>query len=172
MTRRLEVLKASLQKKQDHFDAKLANHFASVKEANGQPLNDKRNGRAALSKWDAQNDTLRSLQDGIALTTRAIEREELRIAAVEAVELPEPIKKAVKEGVLIQWRKHPNCFFVPGVNKGRIVWNEKDRVLAHRYLREVPPDQYAKFRDTYNGLRTSLISTVKDSLTVATGDAP
>jgi hypothetical protein len=158
MTNRLEILKASLQKKEERFDSKLAGHFASVKQANGQPLNDKRNGSATLSKWEGQNDALRAIQDGIEVTKRAIEREESRIAAVSSVALPDAIRKMVDAGELVQWRKHPNCFFVAGVDRGRIVWDEQKQVVAHRYLREVPADQYPKFRDTYNGLRKALSS--------------
>ena len=56
MSRRLEILKASLAKKQTLFDQRLQQHFDTVKEANGQPLNDKRNGRVTLNKWDKQSD--------------------------------------------------------------------------------------------------------------------
>jgi len=155
-TPRLEVLKASLQKKEGRFGSALRRHFASVKEANGQPLNDKRNGRATMSKWKSQDDALRTLQDGIEITKRAIEREESRIAAVEA------IRQMVEAGTLVQWRKHPNFFFVAGVDRGRILWDERKKVLAHRYLREVPPEQYATFRDVYNSLRAALKSTTPD----------
>ena len=49
MTKRLDILKASLEKKEAAMDAKISEHFATVKEANGQPLNDKRNGAATSS---------------------------------------------------------------------------------------------------------------------------
>ncbi len=41
---RLEILKNSLEKKQAKFNEKLNEHFMEVRRANGQPLNDKRNG--------------------------------------------------------------------------------------------------------------------------------
>lgn len=44
MSKRLEILKASLERKKERLDALLGNHFDSVKETNGQPLNDKRDG--------------------------------------------------------------------------------------------------------------------------------
>ena len=156
MSKRLEVLKQSLAKKQALFDDKLASHIATVKQANGQPLNDKRNGQATLDRWNRQNDALRSMQDGIELTKRAIEREKSKISAVNAVELPEAIRKMLDAGELLQWRKHPNRFFVPGVDRGRIVWDEEKKVVAHQYLREVPADQYPKFRDTFNQLRRAI----------------
>lgn len=61
-TKRLEILEESLKKKQQIFDNRLLNHFNCVKQSNGQPLNDKRNGRSTLDKWDRQNDSLRRLQ--------------------------------------------------------------------------------------------------------------
>ena len=54
MTKRLDILKNSLAKKEKEFDAKLQNHFDTVKLANGQPLNDKRNGRATINLWERQ----------------------------------------------------------------------------------------------------------------------
>lgn len=156
MTQRLEVLKASLKKKEDQFDAKLAAHFASVKNANGQPLNDKRTGRATMSKWERQKDALRREQEGIEATKRAIEREESKIAMVASVTLPTPILSLIEAGVLVQWRKHSNRFFVQGVDKARIVWDEQKQVVEHQYLREVPADQYPKFRDTFNQLRKNI----------------
>lgn len=153
---RIEILKASLAKKEQQFDVKLAKYFESVRDANGQPLNDKRNGRATLDRWDKQNDALRSLQESIEVTKRAIDREEMKIAAVAAVTLPEPIAQAIAEGKLRQWRKHPNTFFVEGVDRGRIVWDGEKRVIGHRYLSEVTREQYPIFRDAYNGLQKAL----------------
>ena len=57
-TKRLEILEESLKKKQQLFDRRLQNHFDTVKQTNGQPLNDKRNGHATLDKWDRQNESL------------------------------------------------------------------------------------------------------------------
>lgn len=156
MTKRLEVLQQSLAKKEALFDSKLSAHFASVKQANGQPLNDKRNGQATLDRWNRQNETLQNIQAGIEATKQAIEREESKIAAVNAVALPEAIRKMLDAGELLQWRKHPNRFFVPGVDRARIIWDDEKKVVAHQYLREVPADQYPKFRDTFNQLRRAI----------------
>ena len=73
---RLEILKNSLIKKEKQFDDKLQNHINTVKQANGQPLNYKRNGRATLNKWDRQNESLRNLKDSIQKTKDEIEKEE------------------------------------------------------------------------------------------------
>ena len=58
---RLAILEASLQKKTMEFDKRLNEHFGSVKSANGQPLNDKRDGQKTLASWDRQNQRLRAL---------------------------------------------------------------------------------------------------------------
>lgn len=39
-SKRLEILKRSLEKKQSEFDNKLNSHISDVKRANGQPMND------------------------------------------------------------------------------------------------------------------------------------
>lgn len=153
MTKRLAILKASLEKKEAEMSAKISKHFASVKEANGQPLNDKRNGAATLGRWERQNAAIHRAQEGIHKTQAAIEREESAIARVNGLDLPGFIQQAIDAGELTQWRKHPNRFFVPGVDKGRIVWDMEKQVLKHSHLAKVPKDQYPKFRDAFNKLR-------------------
>ena len=54
-SKRMEVLQRSLEKKQTKFDRQLQKHVDDVRGANGQPLNDKRNGRATLNRWEKQN---------------------------------------------------------------------------------------------------------------------
>lgn len=152
MTARLEILKSSLAKKEARFDARLQDHFDTVAQANGQPLNDKRNGRATLNKWDKQSDALRSLQDSIQRTKDAIEREETKIANASLVSLPEYIQQAIDDGLITQWRKFPRFFFVAGVSHARIVLDESSGVIAHRYLSKVPKDEYPIFRDVFNKL--------------------
>ncbi len=152
MTKRLEILKASLVKKEARFDERLQNHFDTVAQANGQPLNDKRNGRATLNKWDKQSDGLRGLQDSIQRTKEAIEREEAKIALASLVELPPYIQQAIDDGLITQWRKHPRFFFVVGVSGGRIVLDEGTGIIGHRYLSKVSKDEYPTFRDVFNKL--------------------
>lgn len=162
MTARLEILKNSLEKKQAKFEGKLADHFSTVKAANGQPLNDKRNGRSTLDKWERQNDSLRSLDSSIQKTRDAIEREESKVALVNlAIETtPSEIMALVTEGVLIQWRKHPNTFFVADVEKARIVWDSDKKIVAHRYVGEIKDrDQHRKFAQVFNGLKAALAAT-------------
>lgn len=152
MNRRLEILKGSLTKKEARFDEKLQHHFDTLAQANGQPLNDKRNGRATLNQWGKQSDSLKRLDDSIKKTKEAIEREELKIALVDSVNLPEYIQSAINDGLITQWRKFPRFFFVTGVTSGRIVLDEKTGLIAHRYLNKVPKEEYPIFRDAFNKL--------------------
>ncbi|KHS76993.1 hypothetical protein QT13_01765 [Pectobacterium brasiliense] len=152
MSNRLEILKSSLAKKEAKFNEHLQKHFDTVKQANGQPLNDKRNGRATLDKWDRQNEALRNLDSSIQRTKNAIEREEMKIALANSVSLPNYIDAAIKDGLITQWRKFPRFFFVTGVKHGRIVLDEKTGMIAHRYLSKVSKDEYPTFRDVFNKL--------------------
>ncbi len=153
MSKRLEILKASLAKKEARFDERLQNHLNTVAQANGQPLNDKRNGRATLNKWDKQNDLLRGIQDSIQRTKGAIEREEVKIANASLVDLPPYLQQAIDDGLITQWRKFPRFFFVVGVKCGRIVLDEDSGIIGHRYLNRVEADEYPIFRDVFNKLK-------------------
>lgn len=137
MSKRLEILRASLAKKEAHFSERLDQHIATVKQANGQPLNDKRNGHATLRKWDRQNEALRAVKTSIAKTERAIEHEEGLLHQVEASRalLPTAILRMLDAKELTQWRKYPNRFFVPGVDKARIIWDGKE--LAYKFYSAV-----------------------------------
>jgi len=153
---RLEILKRSLDKKKIAEHQKLHEHFSDVARANGQPLNDKRNGAATLKRWKKQEDSIRNQSASIEKTKAAIEREEAKIAHVNSVELPDAIREAIDAGEITQWRKNPRMFFVVGVHKGRICLDVKTQTIGHRYLSEVPKDQYPRFRDVYNKLRRTI----------------
>lgn len=156
---RLRVLKASLAKKQARFDERIGQHFAAVRAANGQPLNDKRNGESTMKKWERQNDALRSAQAGIEVTQAAIEREAATIERVAAVELPAAIQSRIEAGELSQWRKHPTTFFVAGVEKARIVLLP-DGQVAHRYARCITdPEQRRVFARVYNAIHAEITET-------------
>ena len=155
---RLDILNASLAKKQALVDAKISGHFSSVAEANGQPLNDKRNGAATMREWERQNDSIRAAIAGVEVTKAAIEREENKISNCEAAneKIPKPILDLVRDGVLTQWRKHPETFFVVGVEKARIVWVEK-KGLCNRYYSEcIDKEQRAKFAQVFNDLKAKI----------------
>ena len=159
MSKRLEILKASLEKKKAELDSRFSRHFADVKSANGQPLNDKRNGRATMDRWERQSDGIRSQKASIERTERAIEFEEGKIACVEhhRATFPPVLIRMIDNGALQQWRKHPHIFFVPGVDKARIIWERKLGDVAHKFTSTITdPDQRRKFAKTYNGIRIEL----------------
>lgn len=159
MSKRLDILKKSLEKKQSQFDDKLNNHIADVKRANGQPLNDKCNGHVTLNRWERQNDSLRNMQSSIEKTKEAIEIEESKIRGVEIAKerLPEEIIMLIESGELTQWRKYPNTFFVVGVEKARIVWDNKNKQICHKYVKSISDkDQLKKFAGIYNPLNAAL----------------
>lgn len=155
MTNRLDILKKSLAKKEQELRRKFDVHFETVRQANGQPLNDKRNGQATLNKWERQNDAIRTQKESIEKTKRAIEFEEGKIKEVEYTNnfIPIEILELVESGILIQWRKHPHTFFVAGVDKARIVWLEKRKQVAHKFVSEIKDqEQRTKFVRVFNPL--------------------
>ncbi|UOO76513.1 hypothetical protein LVJ85_10955 [Neisseria sp. Dent CA1/247] len=152
-SKRMDILQQSLAKKQTAFDNKLQAHFDDVQSANGQPLNDKRNGQATMNRWERQNESLLTLQKSIEKTEAAIEREQRKIDHVARTLIPEFLKPMLEAGEITQWRKYPNRFFVPGVEKARIVWHEDKQEFGYSHLQGVKGGQYAKFRDTYNHIR-------------------
>lgn len=156
MSKSLEILKNSLLKKEAEFDKKLQNHFDTVKLANGQPLNDKKNGFATISLWDRQNESLSNLQKSIDKTKKAIEKEETKISNVEDFEVPQEIKNLIKNGVIKQWRKHPRFFFVDGVDRARFSLSENG-LVSHKYFHEIVcKEQREKFVIVYNDILRKL----------------
>ena len=155
MSKKIEILKNSLAKKEQELQRRFDVHFSTVKQANGQPLNDKRNGQATLNKWERQNDAIRTAKESIEKTKRAIEFEDGKIKCVEHVNgyIPKEILALLDTGELIQWRKHPHTFFVAGVDKARIVWLEKTKQVAHKFVSEIKEQkQRTKFVYMYNRL--------------------
>lgn len=135
----------------------LQDHFDTVRAANGQPLNDKRNGAATLRKWDRQNEALRRQKESIQKTEAAIEREKGKIIDTEYVRgmLPDEIVALIADGTLKQWRKHPHILFVDGVEKARMIW--KDGKLYHKYAGSIPTkEQHRKFAAIYNDLNSKI----------------
>lgn len=96
---RLKILKSSLKKKEDKLDKKINEHFGDVTSANGQPLNDKRNGPATMRRWDRQNNAISNLQKEIDKTKSAIEREEDGHAQVRRLIKRQRAKKNIRPGV-------------------------------------------------------------------------
>jgi len=153
MTKRLKILENSLVKKDRALSDKFENHFIDVKSANGQPLNDKRNGQATLGRWGRQNESIRSAIDGVEITKAAIEREKSKINYVEFwyKKMPEYLTDLIDNGEINQWRKHPRMMFVSGVDKARLVFNDETGLVNHRYVSDIKDkQQFAIFRDLFN----------------------
>lgn len=156
---RLDILKASLEKKQAKFNRKLNEHFSDVKSANGQPLNYKRNGYSTMKRWDRQNDTLSRMQKEIEKTQTAIEREEGRIRCIDRnrSSMPEEIQKLISDGTLKQWGRYPHIMFVEGVDKARIIWDDRKKVVMHKFVSSITDtEQRRKFARVYNSLNASI----------------
>lgn len=142
-TKRLIILESSLIKKEEKLNKLFANHFDTVKQANGQPLNDKRNGHKTLVLWDRQNDAIRKQEAEIKKTKTAIEFEKSRMAKVANEEIPDYLKEFLDKGLISQWRKYPNRFFVVGGGRARIIY--KNGKLFHSYLDETTQEERTKF---------------------------
>ena len=156
---KLEVLEGSLKKKEAILDQKIDAYIKDVKSANGQPLNDKRNGYKTIARWNKKDDAARTQKRSVEKTEDAIEYEKGLILGVSRANenLPDAILELVKSGVLNQWRKHPTTFFVAGVEKGRIHWELKTGILSNKYYRVIPDAAQRKlFSEVYNGLKQQL----------------
>lgn len=157
--KRLDILKNSLEKKQASFNEKLSIHMDDVKGAMGEPMAGHRGGEKVLRRWDKQHKSLKTLDESIDRTKRAIEREESKSAGVERSKetVPKIFFDLVEQGVLNQWRKHPNIFFVVGVDKARIGWDEKKNVAYNRYYRHIENDgQKLAFKEAWKVIYSNL----------------
>ena len=158
-SKRLEILESSLEKKEQKFTDQIQDHFSTVRQANGQPLNDKRNGHVTLKKWAKQNDSILTTEKSIEKTKDAIEREKFKISGCEEAraKMPKEITDLIDNGTLTQWRKYPNRLFIKGVDKARIIWKPKEGIIAHKYSNQVTDtDQRKILKETYNGLYQKL----------------
>lgn len=155
---RLQVLENSLKKKETELYKRLDSYSNHYKQTNGQPMNDKRNGGAFFRKAEKLDDSIRNQQASIEKTKIAIEREKGKIANVESVKLPSELQQLIDEGKITQWIKFPNRFFVVGVEKARLVWDEKKQVVMHIYVNQIPKGvgQFEIFRDVFNKLNQTL----------------
>ena len=82
MTAKLDKMKLVLARKEEGLELRYQEHFDDVESANGQPLNDKRNGRATTERWERQNDAIRGLKEDIEKRKKSIDREEAKQHAV------------------------------------------------------------------------------------------
>ena len=143
-TKRLEILENSLAKKEAELTRRIDVHYDDVMSANGQPLNDKRNGRQTMDRWERQHRAIENQKESIEKTKRAIDKEKTKIIRVEDFDVPPAIQELLDAGILTQWRRYPNRFFVKGVEKGRIVYEDGKILAAHH--KEIPnQEQYTIF---------------------------
>tara|TARA_R110000868_G_scaffold17344_1_gene76390 strand:- start:48340 stop:48816 length:477 start_codon:yes stop_codon:yes gene_type:complete len=155
-TKKLEILKNSLDRKESVLNQKFDSHFVDVKHGNGQPMNDKRNGQATMSRWEKQSDSIRNQLKEIEKTKRAIEIEETKIFGCENIleNLPQAFLDCLESGELTQWRKFPNRFFVKNGGRGRIIWENKK--LFCSYVPEVGTPEREFFAACFNKLKNQL----------------
>ena len=155
---RLDILKSSLVKKEAKFDSKFSAHMTDIKLANGQPLNDKRNGQVTLNRWENQNDSLRNIQKEIKKTKDAIEKEECIQRGVEKTkgELPEQLILLIEQGIINQWRKYPTFFFVTNGGGARIIWMENKKTIGFKHLDKCNSEERKIFAQVYNELKKQL----------------
>ena len=112
-----------------------------------------------MRRWDKQNDSLSNLQKEIEKTKSAIEREEgkIRGLAREKESMPKEITNLINNGTLKQWGKYPHIMFVDGVDKARIIWDDKKKVVMHKFTNTlVDKEQRKKFAQVYNSLHTAI----------------
>ena len=159
MTTRIEMLERSLANKIEKLGRMSAEHIEDARNANGQPLNDKRNGMATMKRWDKQQAAISAQLKEIEKTEEAIEDEQElmnEIAAWRKV-LPQPILTAIDSGEITQWRRHPNRFFVSGVPKARIVWDEKTGKLSSAHANNLTGESHDKFNAVFCRLKKEIL---------------
>ena len=171
--KRLEILQNSLAKK----EAKQNNNFTSLYKhqamTHSSPVNDKRCGSAWFKAHDKINDDIRNQYAAI----KAIEQEEKRQLINEdaremLLEYPQAIIDLVEAGTLFQWNKHPNTFFVNGLEKIRIIYEKKEHktkiteTLYHKYGSEFASistkEQIKYFNNLFNDLKSKVKKITKN----------
>lgn len=137
-SKRLEILKASLDKKKADFSQRWSAHRKEVAGRQGQPFHMYKKGEADTRKrFGKEMDILSDLNKSIEKTERAIEKEAQKIKATEEQKalFPPPILEFIERGDVIQWRKYPRIMFVPGVDKARIVYDNDKTALTVAFFR-------------------------------------
>ena len=151
---KLDRLQISLAKKEALENKLFDRLFEMIRETNGQPMNDKKDGPAYFKKRAKIDDAIRHIQAGIELTKNAIEKENAARFRVSSVALPGFLAEMVENGTLIQWRKHPTMFFVKGVDKARIIYDPKSGNVLHKFSSSIPnQEQYDIFKNVVAEIR-------------------
>ena len=102
---------------------------------------------------------IRDRQKEIEKTQTAIEREEGRIRCIDRnrSSMPEEIQKLINDGTLKQWDRYPHIMFVEGVDKARIIWDDRKKVVMHKFVSSITDtEQRRKFARVYNSLNASI----------------
>jgi hypothetical protein len=121
-----------------------------MSETHGSPINDKPQGASTARALENGERGIFKQFDEIRKTKAAITRETDKIIHCEnwMEDMPQIIKDLVESGEIVQWRQHPRFFFVKGVDKAR--FSIENGKIVHRYLSNIPSDQYPLYRDCVN----------------------
>jgi len=164
--KRLEILEKSLEKKEQELNRRFDNCFNHIKSANGQPMNDKRNGQAFFNRAEKNDNAIRNQLESVEKTKEAIEREKNRLdykdrVIADRVNLPKIVQELLADGTLNQWFKYPDYFFVTGIDKFRINIKQKktkkaDWTFFHKYGSEVKKEDRQHVNEILGLLRDNL----------------
>ena len=155
---RLEILEESLRKKKDLLNEKINDLFSAVAETNGQPLNDKKDFRKNVKRFNKKNNYIIRQEDEIEKTVRAIEKEKMLLKNIESSrnKLPSPVIELIEKKIITQWRRFPDHFFVVGVEKARIILRDNNK-LYFKYTENIPNEnQRIIFNKVFNDLQKKL----------------
>ena len=90
---------------------------------------------------------------------QAIEREEGKLIGMARNKdlMPKEITDLIDNGILTQWGRHPHILFVSGVDKARIIWDNKKRVVMHKFVNSLKDKEQRKiFARVYNSLHEAI----------------
>lgn len=159
-SKRLDRLLHSLEKKQVLADRSIEEHSREVRARMGQPFH--RSEASTLNRFRRQEQAIKNKLQEVKKTERAIEREKELIKRVHSTKLPNAINEAIQSGEITQWRKYPNRFFVKGVEKGRIIWDEQKGQLLNSHYSQIPEEQKPIFKKAFYDLKEKLSAHVSE----------
>ena len=71
--------------------------------------------------------------------------------------MPKEITDLIDNGILIQWGKYPHILFVDGVDKARIIWDNKKKMVMHKFADSLKDKEQRKiFARVYNSLHEAI----------------
>lgn len=149
--KRVQILKASLEQKEQKLNELLKGRFAEAKQSNQK-----------LSEWAKQNAEVKEMLYSIETTKRAIKAEQKKVDKLKEInkKLPSEILELLEKGVISQWERYPNRFFVVGVKHARIVLDFETSNIMYQHLKLIPNEyQLNKFKAVYSELSEKLNAT-------------